>query len=230
VFEIAVAGMHGDHAVLDAREKVKGILAGQESVGRIVVDPEVGMFAHRLQEIAEDVCRLGKFGILPEAILIVVLKDERHAVLRGKGETVLDGSGGELNALLAGNIRTTLAAQDAAEGGPQGIRHFDPPLLLLNFLRPEGGIGMGEIGRTTEHRDLKVHLFARLPIAGPGGGILKVDDEGIEFHSVHIETGGKVEIVREAHGAVHEGFQFCLGKGSELGHLQDQVRMSGCSG
>ena len=60
MLQVAVAGVHGDHAVFDARKEFKGILAGQESVGRIVVDPEVGMFAHRLQKIAEDVYRLGK--------------------------------------------------------------------------------------------------------------------------------------------------------------------------
>ena len=78
---------------------------------------------------------------------------------------------------------------------------------------------MGEVGGTAEHRDFKPHVSTGLLVATPCFRALKVDDQGIEFHSVNIQPGGKFEIIGEAHGAINEGLQFGLGESGEFGHF-----------
>jgi hypothetical protein len=48
--------------------------------------------------------------MLPESILVVVLKNEGHAMFSGKGEASPDGLGGKINAFFPGNLRAALAA------------------------------------------------------------------------------------------------------------------------
>ena len=53
VLQIAVAGVHGDHAVFDAVKNLQGILSRQDGVGGVVIDSKIGVFPNRIHEVAE---------------------------------------------------------------------------------------------------------------------------------------------------------------------------------
>ena len=59
--------------VVNAVEDLEWIFAGQDGVGRIIIDAEIRVFADGLDEVAEDVHRLCELGEFPEPILVVVL-------------------------------------------------------------------------------------------------------------------------------------------------------------
>ena len=79
--QIAVAGVHGDDAVLHSSQQFERIVAGQKRVAGIVVDAKVRRVDAR-DQVAKCVHLLGELGMLPVVVLVVVLQDERDATAR----------------------------------------------------------------------------------------------------------------------------------------------------
>ena len=164
--QVAVAGVHRDDAVLDARQQFERIFAGQKRVARIVVDAEVGR-VDAIDQVAEHVHLLGELGILPVVVLVVVFEDQRHAAGRGVRNAGLDALGGVAHAVAARDFGPALAGEHAAVLAAQRDGHVDPALFQVDLLLAERGIGMREVGRAAEHRDRQPLVLDQLAATRP---------------------------------------------------------------
>ena len=206
----AVAGVHGDDAVLNALQEFKRVFPGQDRVAGVVVDAEVGHL-DPLDEVAEDIHLLGELGVGPVVVLVVVLDDQRHAVLSGEWGAGLDALGRVLDAVRAADLGTPLAGEDPAVRPAEGCGHLDPEFLLVDLLLAELGIGVREVGRGTHHGDRHPVVFGGLASFGPAIAVLKIKQPGIELQPVDIERSGQVDPLAKSHRAmddqiIHVGF------------------------
>ena len=84
--QVAVAGVHADDAVGHGLQECDRVVAGDDRVRRVVLHAEMVAVGDRGEQLEEDVLLLGELGILPEAVLVVVLEPEDDVVLAGDGE------------------------------------------------------------------------------------------------------------------------------------------------
>ena len=63
--------------------------------------PKCVAVGDRVEQFEEDVLLLGELGVLPEAVLVVVLQPEHDVVLAGDGQHLLDALDDPVEPLLA---------------------------------------------------------------------------------------------------------------------------------
>ena len=108
--------MHADDAIGDAAQQRDRVVAGDDGVGRVVLHAEVRAVGMASSELEEDVLLLRELGVLPEAVLVVVLQAEHDVVLARDGQDLLDALDDPVEPLLAGSTSgIALAGEHAAD-------------------------------------------------------------------------------------------------------------------
>ena len=69
-----------------ARNSASRVVTRDDRVRRVVLHAEVISVGDHLEQLEEDIHLLGEFGILPEAVLVVVFQPENDVVLAGDGD------------------------------------------------------------------------------------------------------------------------------------------------
>src|SRR5690606_11981465 len=106
-FEVAVAGVHRDDAVLDQLQQRNRVLAADDAIRRIEVYAKTRAARNAVYDFDEDVGFLSELGIVPKTVLVVILKDQRHALRHGFFAAGGDGIDGERDAVGSRNLRAT---------------------------------------------------------------------------------------------------------------------------
>src|SRR5690606_14674833 len=143
---------------------------------------EMGM-VDGLDEAAEDLAALGELRVFPEVVLVVNLQDQGHAALRSEGQAALESFDGELPAGVERELGAALATEDAAVVAAQSRGHVDPALLPGDLPGAEGGVRMGEVGRTAEHGDTAPAVLDLASKAGPVGFVGHFQEACIPFQA-----------------------------------------------
>src|SRR5262249_56643841 len=115
--------------------------AADDGVGRVVLHSEKGRI-DTVDDLQEDVLRLRELGVLPRAVLVVVLQAQHDAAPLGVVERAPDALDGPFDTLLAGQARVALAAEGAAVADAEGDAQVDGRLLpphLAGALRGRAG-------------------------------------------------------------------------------------------
>ena len=216
--QVAIAGVHRDDTMRNATKQLQRVLAREIGVAGIVVHPEARVI-DRLDERAENVHFLGKLGVVPEVVLVVIFDDEGDPVFLCEREAGADRVGGVLDSFFDRELRSFLTTQGPAVGGAETMRHRNPVLLFLDLLLAKRRVGVGEIRRAAEHGDGAPSGLDFLAEPGPVGLVLHFEKSGIPFESLDLEGGSQFDPLRNGKGplfaeSLHVGF----GKGGELGH------------
>src|SRR5699024_6987962 len=107
-----------------------------------------------IDELTKNIHFLGKFGILPEVIFVMIFQYKRNTAFGGIRQTCFDALGGVIYPLPDGYPGSALPRKNPAVGTAQRTGHIDPVFLLVDFFCPEISIRMRKIGRTAHHGNL----------------------------------------------------------------------------
>src|SRR5207302_8766476 len=95
-----------------------------------------------IDQLAEDLCLLGKFGELPVVVFVMVLEDQGDAILRRVGNAGLNALGGVANAFRSAHLGTALSTENATIFAAQRCRHINPAFFQIDLLLAKSFIGM----------------------------------------------------------------------------------------
>ena len=211
-----IAGVHRDHPRQHPPQQLDRIIPGQERVGGIVVDAEVWM-VDGVDELTEDLHLLGKLGVLPEVVLVVVFQDQDDATVGGIGQAGGDRLSSQGHAFVDRELRPPLTGEHAAVLATERVDHLNPPHLLGDLGLAEGLAWVGEVGRTAEHGDghpTGLHLLTK---PRPGSLISHLKKACIPLKARHPQRRGELDPLGKRHAAIAaEGLHVGLGKGREL--------------
>jgi hypothetical protein len=216
--EVAIRGVHGDDAGGDAFEEGDGIVAGDEGVGGIVLDAEVGGFRDEVEEFEEDVLLLGEFGIAPEAVFVVVFEAEDDVVFAGEGEEGLDAFDDPGEALFAADFGIALAAEDAADGAgaAEATRDEDHGGFPVDGAAAGGGVGVSKVRGAAEHRHVEAGGGDSFADGVEIGGVEGGEEAVVHLEAVGVEGAGHFDPVEDGHGAITgDGVEVTLGESGE---------------
>ena len=187
-----------------AREQLDRIVAGDDGVGGVVLHAEMVAVGDRREQLEEHVLLLGELGILPEAVLVVVLQAEDDVVLAGDRQHAVDALDDPFQALSAVDLGIALAGEDAADGPRAAQPAGDADHLGLAVDGPLAavGVGVGEVGRAAEHRHGEAGR-ARSPRRRGRGRRLEAGEEAVvHLQAVGVERPGHLDPVEDRHGAL----------------------------
>ena len=139
--------MHTDHAAGHGAQQSDRVVTGDDRVRWVILHAEVVAIGDHLQQLEEDIHLLGKFGILPEAVLVVVFEPQHDVVLTGDGQRLIDALGDPFQPLLSIDFGITLAGKNPADlrGASQPLRHGDQCRLAIDGPLSRVGIGVREV-------------------------------------------------------------------------------------
>src|SRR5271157_1034835 len=202
--QVPVAGVHTDHAIGDRAEQCDRVVTGHDGVGGIILHAEVPPLRNGIHQRQEDVLLLGKLGIFPEAVLVVVFQTEHDIVFAGDGKHSTDAVDDPGQTLPLANLRIALPGEDPADrsGTTEPPGRADQFYLPVDRSLAPVGVGVREVGRKAEHRHRKAGLVNRLAHAVDVRVVQTREEAIVHLQSVGIEGTGHVNPVEDRHRPV----------------------------
>src|SRR5579875_535610 len=194
----AVAGPHGAHPPQHRAQQVERVLARDDGVRGIEVDPERGRgdLVHDLEETGAGA---GELGVRPQPVLVVVLHDHPDAPglrVRENGGYALHGP---CQPVRLGDPRPVLAREhpDAAPLAPRVQPRHDVDHLAHVPDRPVPGTGRGidEVRRGAHHRKLDPGRVGDPPEPGDARVADIAQEPRVEFHPFEAERWSPLDEV-----------------------------------
>ena len=98
--------------------KCDGVVAGDNGVGRVILDAEVFALRDGVEQGQEDIHLLGEFDVFPVAVFVVVFQPEDDVVLAGHGDQLVDGVNDPFQTFFDGHIGIALPGEDCGRRPP----------------------------------------------------------------------------------------------------------------
>ena len=89
--QVAIARVHAHDPIDDFFEEFYRIVAGNHGIARVILNPEMRGARNAIEQFEEDVLFLGKLGVEPKTVLVMVLKPQDHVVFDSGFDAFDDG-------------------------------------------------------------------------------------------------------------------------------------------
>ena len=222
--------MHADRAVSHRAQQSDRVVTGDDGIRRVILDTEVSAIGDQLEQLEEDVHLLGEFGILPEAVFVVVFETQDDVVLASDGQRLIDAIGDPFQTLSSFDFGVALAGENPAHGAraSQPLCHGDQLRLPIDGTLAGVGVGIGEVGGAAKHRHREACPGDRFSHAIEISRLETGEESVVHLQTIGVERPGLVDPVEHRHRAIAGDLvDITLGEGGNF-HFFGQLSVVSC--